>query len=74
LARLSRPPAQAPGRPRYDRTYRDGLARGPALLVSPGRVFLPGGQLIGIRFARQNTLGQLDIGVLVRQQAWELSV
>jgi len=30
--------------------------------------------LIEIRFARQNTLGQLDIGVLVRQQAWELSV
>jgi hypothetical protein len=74
LARLSRPPAQAPGRPRYDRTYRDGLARGPALLVSPGRVFLLRSQSIGIRLARQNTLGQLGSGVLVRQQAWALSV
>jgi len=50
------------------------LARGPALLVSPGRVFLLKGQSIGIRLARQNTLGQLGSGVRVRQQAWELIV
>jgi hypothetical protein len=35
---------------------------------------LLGGPSIGIGLARQNTLGQLGIGVLVRQQAWELIV
>ena len=45
--------------PRYDRTYRDSLARGPALLVSPGRVFLLGGQSIGIRQRVRTPWGSL---------------